>query len=91
MHFEIIVITLKHGNQKRRSVPAQGCHNSDHTQKPSNARLTQLNANIEQTIAAADANVAIALTDRMTEPFVGNDAILFDNPCSIMARFLFRQ
>ena len=39
---------------------------SGHTQKPSSARVTQLNASIEQTIAAADANVAIAFTDRMT-------------------------
>jgi len=34
-------------------------------QKPSNARLIQLNANIEQTIAATDAKVVIAFTDRM--------------------------
>jgi hypothetical protein len=38
-----------------------------HTQKPSRARLTQLNANIEPTIAAADANVAMVFTDRMTK------------------------
>jgi hypothetical protein len=40
---------------------------SVHTQKPSSARLTQLTANIEPTIAAADASVAMALTDRMTK------------------------
>jgi hypothetical protein len=38
---------------------------SVHTQKPSSARLTQLTANIEPTIAAADANVAMAFMDRM--------------------------
>jgi hypothetical protein len=44
----------------------QNYTNSGHTQKPSNARPTQLNANIEQTIAATDAKVAIVFADRMT-------------------------
>jgi hypothetical protein len=39
-----------------------------HRQKPSNARPTQLNANIEEAIAATDAKVAIVLTDGITEP-----------------------
>jgi hypothetical protein len=64
----------------------QNYTNSDHTQKPSNARPTQLNANIEQTTAATDAKVAIVFADRMTEPFVGNNQILFDDSCSIMVR-----
>jgi hypothetical protein len=57
------------------------------TQKPSSARPTQPNANIEQTIAAADAKVAIAFTDLMTRPFGGNDQTLFNDWCSIKAEF----
>lgn len=57
------------------------------TQKPSKARLTQLTANIEPTIAAADANVAMVFTDRMTKPLIVNAPTLFDNPRPIMARF----
>jgi hypothetical protein len=61
--------------------------NSDRSQKPSSARLTQLNANIEQASAATDAKVAIVLMDRMTgNPSKANDPILFDDWCSIMAR-----
>jgi len=37
------------------------------TQKPSSASPTQLNANIEQTSAATDVQVAIVLADRMTK------------------------
>jgi hypothetical protein len=62
-----------------------------HAQNPSSARLTQLTANIEPTIAAADANVAMVFTDRMTNTLDTqklNDPTLFDNPRSIMARFL---
>jgi hypothetical protein len=36
-------------------------------QKPRSARPTQLNANIEQAIAANDARVVIALTKRMSK------------------------
>jgi hypothetical protein len=39
-----------------------------HRQKPSNARHTQLNATIEEAIAATNAKVAMVLTDRITEP-----------------------
>jgi hypothetical protein len=46
--------------------------NSTQIQKPSSARPIQLNANIEQAIAATDANVAIVFTDLMTKPFAGN-------------------
>jgi mannose/fructose-specific phosphotransferase system component IIA len=44
----------------------QNHSNSGHIQKPSNARPTQLNANIEQATAATDAKVAIVFVDRMT-------------------------
>jgi len=54
---------------RRRTSPAQW---------PSSARLTQLTANSEPRIAAADANFAIAFTDRMTTTFY-NTTIL---PCS---------
>jgi hypothetical protein len=37
-----------------------------HLQKPSSARPTQLNANIEKTIAATDAKVAMVFADSMT-------------------------
>jgi hypothetical protein len=40
----------------------------NHRQKPSNARPTQLNANIEEANAAMDTKVAIVLTDGITEP-----------------------
>jgi hypothetical protein len=56
------------------------------TQKPSRASPTQLNANIEQAIAATDAKVAIALIDRMGRTPVDNEQILFDDFCPIMAR-----
>jgi hypothetical protein len=46
--------------------PHRHIYATGQTQKPSSARPTQLNANIEQPIAATDAKVAIALTDRMT-------------------------
>jgi hypothetical protein len=46
--------------------------NSTQIQKPSSARPTQLNANIEQAIAATDAKVAIVFADLMTKPFAGN-------------------
>jgi hypothetical protein len=39
-----------------------------HRQKPSNASPTQLNANIEEAIAATNAKVAMVLTGRITEP-----------------------
>ena len=56
------IILEKRGNQRlgNGTVPYLS------TQKPSKARPTQLTANIEPTIAAADASVATALTDRMT-------------------------
>jgi hypothetical protein len=37
-------------------------------QKPSSARPTQLNANIEEAIATTDAKVTMVLTDGITEP-----------------------
>jgi hypothetical protein len=61
-------------------------YNSGHTQKPSSARLTQLNANMEQTIAAADAKRAIAFADRMTRILVANGQILSNDLCPMMAR-----
>jgi hypothetical protein len=67
----------------KRSVTAAS---SSHAQKPSNARPTQLNANIEQTTATTDAKVAIVFAERMTGPFVGNDQTLSNNLCSMMAR-----
>src|SRR5258708_4006974 len=60
--------------------------NSGHTQKPSSASPTQLNASIEQAIAATDAKVAMAFTECMTKPFAGNDQILSNDFCPIMAR-----
>jgi hypothetical protein len=42
-----------------------------HRQKPSNARPTQLNANIEEAIAATEAKVAMVLTNGITEPHIG--------------------
>jgi len=47
-----------------------GWRRTSPTQWPSSARLTQLNANSEPRTAAADANLAIALTDRMTTTFL---------------------
>jgi hypothetical protein len=69
MHCEIIVFASQRGNQRREvAIRHQhaGTAASGSPQKPSSARPTQLNANIEQTIAANDAQVAIAFTDRMT-------------------------
>jgi hypothetical protein len=60
--------------------------NSGHTQKPSSASPTQLNASIEQAIAATDAKVAMAFTDCMTKPLAGSDQTLSNDLCSIMAR-----
>jgi hypothetical protein len=54
MHFKIIVIALQRGDRFTA------------IQKPISARPIQLNANIEQTIAATDARVATAFTRRMT-------------------------
>ena len=39
---------------------------TSHTQNPSSASPTQLNATIEQTTAATDAKVAIAVAERIT-------------------------
>ena len=61
-------------------------YNSGRTQKPSSARLTQLNANREQTIAAADAKLAIVFADRMTRILVANGQILSNDLCPMMAR-----
>src|SRR5712675_1336256 len=73
MHFEIIVIILQRCNQRSVLTLAPPLHQdyTGQTQKPSNARPTQPNANIEQTIAAADAKVAIAFTDLMTRTLCG--------------------
>jgi hypothetical protein len=46
---------------------------------------------MEQTIAAADASVAIALTDRMIGILVGGDSTLFEDLRPIMARFFFDE
>jgi hypothetical protein len=43
-------------------------HFEKHSQKPSSARPTQLNANIEEAATARDAKVAKVLTDGITEP-----------------------
>jgi hypothetical protein len=74
MHFEIMVIALQRGNQRSGltlAPPIAPKFTQVKTQKPSSARLTQPNANIEQTIAAADAKVAIAFTDLMTRTLCG--------------------
>jgi hypothetical protein len=50
--------------------------NAGRAQKPSNARLTQLNANRPQATAATDARVVIALAapaDDMTAPSVSDE------------------
>jgi hypothetical protein len=49
----------------RGGLSLENATGQSHTQKPSSARLTQLTANIEPTIAAADANVAMVFMDRM--------------------------
>jgi hypothetical protein len=41
-------------------------HFKKHRQNPSNARPTQLNANIEEAIATTDTKVAMALTDGLS-------------------------
>jgi hypothetical protein len=51
----------------RGGLSLENATGQSHTQKPSSARLTQLTANIEPTIAAADANVAMVFKDRMTK------------------------
>jgi hypothetical protein len=69
MHCEIIVFASQRGNQRHEVAirhQLAGTAPSGPSQKPSSARPTQLKANIEQTIAASDAQVAIAFTDRMT-------------------------
>jgi hypothetical protein len=53
-------------------------------QKPSSARPTQLNANIDEAIAV---NVTMVLMDRMNDPpIAGNAQILSKGFCSIKAR-----
>jgi hypothetical protein len=74
MHFEIMVIVLPRGNQRSvLTLAPPHCTRITQvkTQKPSSARPTQPNANIEQTIAAADAKVAIAFADLMTRTLCG--------------------
>jgi hypothetical protein len=51
--------------------PEWQCIFKEYCQKPSNARPIQLNANIEEAIAATDAKVAIVLINGITEPHVG--------------------
>jgi len=54
-------------------------------QKPRSARPTQLNANIEQAIAANDARVVIALTKRMSRVLCEIDLTLFNDLSAMMA------
>jgi len=81
MHFEIMGIVSQlektEGDWRKAATsspaPPHGS-SSGHTQKPSSARPTQLNANIEQTTAATDAKVAIVFADRITKTFCGKQS-----------------
>jgi hypothetical protein len=54
-------------------------------QKPRSARPTQLNAKIEQAIAANDARVVTALTKRMSRVLCEIDLTLFNDLSAMMA------
>ena len=54
-------------------------------QKPRSARPTQLNANIEQAIAANDARVVTALTKRMSKILCEIGLTLFNDLSAMMA------